>query len=71
MQAGPDGPARAAGHDTGESLIWTMQSPSASPGLSSWDDADERIRHSIDVAALCAAYSTCAPTCVLSLSESP
>lgn len=41
------------------------------PGLSSWDDADERIRHSIDVAALCAAYSTCAPTCVLSLSESP
>ena len=40
------------------------------PGLISWDRTmsmyDERIRHSIDVAALCAAYSTC----VLSLSES-
>ena len=47
-----------------------LQSPSASPGLISWDRTmsmyDERIRHSIDVAALCAAYSTC----VLSLSES-
>jgi hypothetical protein len=63
-----------AGGDRGESGLeyqnGLFQSESASPGLISWDRTmsmyDERIRHSIDVAALCAAYSTC----VLSLSES-
>ena len=66
--------ARPAG-DRGESGLISkrtinLQSQSASPGLISWDRTmsmyDERIRHSIDLAALCAAYSTC----VLSLSES-
>ena len=61
----------AAGTRRAESLISNnglLQSSSASPGLISWDRTmsmyDERIRHSIDVAALCAAYS------MLSLSES-